>query len=354
MSIVLLAFLASFLPALLWLVFIYRRDRFEPEPKMLIARLFLWGLAAGPWASGMNILIAHVFSPPIDAAQRQGAFLLAALLLFALVALSALNEEVMKYVVVSSRVRGDPAFNEPVDGIIYMSTAAIGFSAGENVVYILNTYFGLLSDTTRPGVALALINAFLVTAPLRALLSTIGHITWSGIVGWFLSRHHLGNGSGRMLVGGILLAASFHTAYNFPLFLQELGLGVGWITWLVWIAGIERYLTLLGRALHASPFRAKRLEAMGEAAMHKDVLRSYRALRARQLPLMVALVALGLASAAGAALVGLPQEVPYTSAFAFILAAIAYSRFNWRCPVCGAHLSGSNPERCTHCHVALR
>src|SRR3989454_11358862 len=183
-----------------------------------------------------------------------------------------------------------------------MTTAVIGLSAGENVVYILNTYFGLIGDSTRPGVALALINAFLVTAPWRALLSTIGHITWSGITGWFLSRHYLEKGSGRMLVGGILLAASFHTAFNFPLFLQELGLAVGWITWLVWIAGVERYLTLLRQALLASPFRAAKLRAMGERAAHRDVVRSYRALRARQLPVTILLVLLGLAAAAGAAL----------------------------------------------------
>src|SRR5881409_3284298 len=229
----------------------------------------------------MNILIAHLFAPSIDTAQREGALFIAAILLFALVALSALNEEAMKYVVVSSRVRAEPPFNEPVDGMIYMSTAAIGFSAGGNVVYILNTYFGLIGDSPRPGVPLALINAFLVTAPLRALLSTIGHITWSGIAGWFLSRHHLERGSGRMLVGGILLAASFHTAFNLPLFLQELGLAVGWITWLVWIAGIDRYLTLLGRALLASPFRAAKLRSMGDRAAREDVLRSYHALRAR-------------------------------------------------------------------------
>src|SRR5205823_631405 len=332
---------------------IYRRDRYEPEPKTLIARLFLWGLAAGPWASGMNILIAHLFAPSIDSAQREGALFLAAILLFALVALSALNEEVMKYVVCSSRVRGDPAFNEPVDGMIYMSTVAVGFSAGENVVYILQTYFGALDTATGSGVTGALVSAFLVTAPLRAFGSTIGHITWSGITGYFLSRHYLSKGSGRMLIGGILLAASFHTAYNFPLFLQEIGLAVGWITWLVWIAGIERYLTLLGRALQASPFRRAALRAKGDEAERGEVLSAYRALRARQLPVTIALVILGVAAAAAAALLGLPQEVPYTSAFLFVLAAIAFSRFNWRCPVCGAHLNGMNPKTCTHCNVAF-
>jgi hypothetical protein len=80
-------------------------------------------------------------------------------------------------------------------------------------------------------------------------------------------------------------------------------------------------------------------------------LRAYRSLRRRQLPITILLVLLGLAAAAAAVLIGLPQEVPYTSAFAFVLAAIAFSRFNWRCPVCGAHLNGMNPKVCTHCHV---
>src|SRR6266513_2726677 len=77
------------------------------------------------------------------------------------------------------------------------------------------------------------------------------------------------------------------------LFLQELGLAVGWITWLVWIAGIERYLTLLGRALQASPFRRAALRAKGAEAERGEVLSAYRALRARQLPVTIALVILG-------------------------------------------------------------
>ena len=112
-------------------------------------------------------------------------------------------------------------------------------------------------------------------------------------------------------------------------------------------------LTLLGRALMASPFRRAGLRAKGAAAEHAEVLRAYRSLRARQLPITIVLVALGIITAIAAALVGLPQEVPYTSAFLFVLAAIAFSRFNWRCPVCGAHLNGLNPKSCTHCHVSF-
>src|SRR5438046_9787549 len=103
----------------------------------------------------------------------------------------------------------------------------------------------------------------------------------------------------------------------------------------------------------ASPFQPAALQANGDDAVHGEVLSAYRALRARQLPVTIALVILGVAAAAAAALLGLPQEVPYTSAFLFVLAAIAFSRFNWRCPVCGTHLSGMNPNTCTHCNVAF-
>src|SRR5207245_9696308 len=118
----------------------------------------------------------------------------------------------------------------------------------------------------------------------RSCGRTTGPIAWAGITGCFLSRNYLRKGSRRMLIGGILLAASFHPAYNFPLFLQEIGLAVGWITWLVWIAGIERYLTLLGRALFASPFRSATLHALRAAADQSAVLPPSRSLRPRQPP----------------------------------------------------------------------
>lgn len=57
-------------------------------------------------------------------------------------------------------------------------------------------------------------------------------------------------------------------------------------------------------------------------------------------------------SCTGALSIGLPNPVPFTSALLFFLAAVAFSRFNWRCPVCGAHLS--DPKKCKRCEVALR
>jgi RsiW-degrading membrane proteinase PrsW (M82 family) len=351
-----LALLASTVPVLFWLVFFYTRDRYEPEPKWLIARLFLWGLIAGPWASGVNLLLAEFFGPGIEATYPSDLALAGALLLV-MVALAALNEETMKYVVVSSRTRGDPNFNEPVDGIIYMTTAALGFAAGENFVYILNTYFGILSadgGEAGGGVSRAYIDAFLVLAPLRALVSTIGHVSWSGIVGYYLARHVLAKASGRTLVGGVLLAAGFHTAYNLPLFLGELGLGVGWISWLVWIVALERYITLLGRALNESPFRRREL-SVSESGSADSAASAFAEIRRRQVVGLAAIAVLGVAVLAAVMWLGLPDEVAFTSGFLFLMGGIAFNRFSWRCPACNAYLGRTvNPAACRSCRAPLR
>jgi RsiW-degrading membrane proteinase PrsW (M82 family) len=346
-----LAILASLVPALFWLVFFYSRDRYEREPVSLVVRLFLWGMIAGPWASGVNVLLIDLFAPAVDSVYVAGSLVLAAALLFFMVALAALNEETIKYVVASSRVRGDPSFNEPVDGVIYMTMVALGFAAGENFVYILNSYFGVLSEVARTGgdvsaaVGRAYVDAFLITAPVRALLSTVGHVAWSGMIGYYLAQHVLHKASGRTLVLGILMAAGLHTAFNFAMFLAALGIGVAWIAWIVWIFSVERYLTLYGRALSASPFRRARrgtFEGVPARWRRDHYLR------------MLAIAAVGIAAVALSAAAGLPEEVGLTATFLAVMGLILHNRLSWRCPACGAYLGRQlAPAACPTCKVPL-
>lgn len=270
------ALVASFVPALLWLWFFYSRDRYEREPKSLIGKLFLWGLLAGPWAAGMNELLGGTLVQAADHYGTSGAIPLAITLLLISIVLLGLNEETMKYLVATNSVRNNPNFNERVDGMVYLTTAALGFAAGENFIYIIGSYFGVLRSAAEagapPGAATgaALVSAFAVTAPLRAFLSTIGHVTWSGIVGYFLAEQIVEGRSGRAVLGGLLLAAGLHSAYDFPLFLRErLGGGSGFVatffssyflvTLLVWVISLGIYVFLFRRALAASPFRTKQL-----------------------------------------------------------------------------------------------
>ncbi|MGH2349446.1 MAG: PrsW family intramembrane metalloprotease [bacterium] len=278
-----LALLASFIPAVLWLWFFYSRDRYEREPKRLIGKLFLWGLLAGPWAAGMNELLGSMLVPVADSFGRAGAIPTAAVLLFTAVLLLALNEETMKYIVANNSIRSDPNFNEPLDGMVYLTTAALGFAAGENFIYIIGSYFGVLESAARAGApvgAAAVIGAFGITAPMRALLSTIGHVSWSGLVGYFLARRVLGGRPASFVTIGVLLASVLHASYNFPLELQQrLSEAEGFVgrvfsgyflaTLLVWLISVVIYVLLFRRSLKASPFRGEQIAAPAAAEAPK-------------------------------------------------------------------------------------
>jgi len=266
--IVVLAILAAFIPAVLWVWFFYSRDRYEREPKALIVKLFLWGLLAGPWAGGLNEVVSGILGPTVERAGNAGLIPLAVALLVVMVGVLALNEETMKYLVSTNSVRSDPNFNELVDGMIYLSTAALGFAAGENLLYVIRAYAGSLEETTRGA---AFLFAFGNVAVFRALFNTIGHVTYSGIVGYFLAAHLVGKRPGRVVGVGILLATLVHTGWNLSWWLQGIfapNVRTWWFVDLSWyfviamgieVTGIAIYLLLLRRALAASPFRAGQL-----------------------------------------------------------------------------------------------
>lgn len=52
---------------------------------------------------------------------------------------------------------------------------------------------------------------------------------------------------------------------------------------------------------------------------------------------------------------GLPPAVLGVAVFIFVLGAIAFSLWNWRCPACNKYLGkGISPSFCPKCGVALR
>ncbi len=270
-----LAILAAFIPAILWLWFFYSRDRYEREPKTLIIKLFFWGLLAGPWAAGLNDLLRGILGPSIEGAGKAGLIPLAVSLLVIMVVLAALNEETMKYLVTTNSVHANPNFNEVVDGMIYISAAALGFAGGENFFYIVRAYVGGLEDASA---RTAFAFAFGQVAVFRAIFNTVGHVTYSGIVGYFLGQHMIGKRPGRVVLWGILLATLIHTSWNLSWWFQGVfvqNVRSFWfidLTWyfvfamLVAAIGIGVYLVLLRRALAASPFRAKQLAAPAPSA----------------------------------------------------------------------------------------
>lgn len=122
-----------------------------------------------------------------------------------LIYIAALFEELLKYFVVRETAVGKWFFDEPVDAMEYMVISALGFSAVENVLYVVQVD--------------KLISAVQVTVA-RFLGATLIHTVASGVLGYFLAREVFRGPDKRVeirpanIILGLVLGAGLHTIYN--------------------------------------------------------------------------------------------------------------------------------------------
>ncbi|GGO41277.1 PrsW family intramembrane metalloprotease [Deinococcus humi] len=182
-----LSLLASVAVTLWWLWFFVRRDR-HPEPLWLLARTFAWGMFA--W------LISAAFEASLG--KMLDSTLPLTLLVVAL--LTAVIEEGSKFVAATTAIT-ELSFDEPMDGLVYAVTAALGFALMENVTYTLGFGSG--------------------AATWHALVTTLAHALFSAPQGYALGGLHwqqvrgpsLGSVKG-WVMRGVLLSIALHFAFN--------------------------------------------------------------------------------------------------------------------------------------------
>lgn len=121
------------LPVFFWAGYHYHKDRHLPEPIGHLILAFLLG--AGSYWLGIAMYEGLGYL-----GLRQDAFLLAdndraGLLLYALLAIGPI-EELAKLIPFAIVILRFSEFDEPIDGIIYASFIALGFSAVENYFYL--------------------------------------------------------------------------------------------------------------------------------------------------------------------------------------------------------------------------
>nr|BAL53364.1 hypothetical conserved protein [uncultured Acetothermia bacterium]BAL59637.1 hypothetical conserved protein [Candidatus Acetothermum autotrophicum] len=173
----------AFGPGIFWLWYVYHKDRWEPEPRALVLRTFLWGMACALPAALLEIPFAW-----------SGVFLI-------VIAAPAI-EEYAKYFVVSRTVYRQLEFNEPMDGIVYAAAAALGFASIENLLYLLAAQS---QDILTP--------VFIG----RALFSVPGHVLFSTIWGAALGRAKFVSDLARqraLMHSGLLTAMAAHGLFN--------------------------------------------------------------------------------------------------------------------------------------------
>ncbi len=192
--------LLAVLPPIFWLLFYLHEDR-HPEPKRLLLVAFLGGMAAAGLAVLIEVLILG---------QNGGLSLETSTVGDALVAffIIAFIEEYVKYLPVKFLIEKRRDFNEPVDAMIYMITAGLGFAALENALFLLP----VLHQNVSLGFDIAT-NRFLGANLLHALSS--------GIVGFFLARAWFHPHRKHFVALGIIIASLLHALFNTLILMRE-------------------------------------------------------------------------------------------------------------------------------------
>ena len=220
----LLLILLGSLPSLIWLGYWLRKDC-HPEPKALITKVLLLGIMLSPLAIAAQLLLVRFVSSQfgLDAeafSDSPGFFLWAALV-----------EETVKWLVVWLIVLRSPEFDEPVDAMVYMLTAALGFAAMENILVINR----VLPDG---------IGATIGIWGLRFAGATLLHALSSALVGYFIALGWFYFSHRKALFAvGLALATVFHWAFN--LFISQMHQSVSLLFSTLLLMGMAFCISLL-------------------------------------------------------------------------------------------------------------
>jgi RsiW-degrading membrane proteinase PrsW (M82 family) len=166
----------------------------HPEPKKLIALTFFSGIAFGFLAIAVEKTIGNIAAP----------LGIEELSVISLVVL-AFTEEFMKFAAAYCAVGGSHVLDEPIDRMIYMIVAALGFATLENIGAITNI----------PYSQAGLIIAALQTDSLRFVGATLLHSLTAGVVGYHWALGVARGKVARGLMVGLALATVLHAFFNY-------------------------------------------------------------------------------------------------------------------------------------------
>jgi RsiW-degrading membrane proteinase PrsW (M82 family) len=238
-------------------VYIYRMDR-NRESRAALAWTFILG-----FLGIIPVLILALLLAPLGL----GAHSAFTLTLFAAFALAAIPEETAKLLVIRLFCANRRSFDEPMDGLVYGATAALGFGVLEHVMYIATSGWAV--------------------GPLRAFLCIPAHAALGAIIGYSVSRRMFIPESRAKTWRGWAAAVLLHGLYDafwmFPdyaaamgtasLFWSELGpilavaVNVGLIVWAIRAFRRERARQDLAAAggsstvFEAPPLRVEQLRS---------------------------------------------------------------------------------------------
>ena len=191
--------LFSFLPPVLFVIWIRNTEKYGREPWGMIVGMFMWGAIFAVIIGAILSLIVLVLfevATPVEQVLAQR-FTDPATILLALV-IAPFTEEFAKAFGV---LRRSFVIREPEDGFVYGATSGLGFSATENLLY---------------GVAAFVVGGFpasLVVVAVRSISSSFLHASATSVTGYGIARHRLW-GPRFSAIPWYLAAVAMHSSFN--------------------------------------------------------------------------------------------------------------------------------------------
>ena len=193
--------LLAIVPAMIIILYIYFKDKFEKEPIGFLVKNFLMGAIVSVIITLLLSIIANQFFPLTNETSIFQQFIKAFFVV-------GFVEEFSKYIIVKFYAQKNEEFNEPFDGIVYAVMVSMGFAALENVMYVFQY-----------GVS---------TGIIRAFTAVPAHATFGILMGYFMGLAKFSKNKQLLNITGLLVATFFHGAYDFFLFINFIpGIALG-------------------------------------------------------------------------------------------------------------------------------
>lgn len=154
---------AALLPVAFLLFYIYKKDRYCPEPAGQLVKAFFFGVLSVPLSLLFSVPLLLLGFYSIEYASIEECIRTA---FFS----AAIPEETAKLIMLWLLLRKNRFFDEKVDGIVYAVFVSLGFAAVENIIYL----FDNLDEIVQVSV-------------MRAIFAVPGHFCFGILMGYYYS-----------------------------------------------------------------------------------------------------------------------------------------------------------------------
>ncbi len=188
---------AAIIPMLLYLVLIWKFDRYDREPFKLLFTNYIWGalgaIVLALIGSFLLTSIASIFIKDDLQLSRFGTILVAPVV-----------EEITKGLFLLITIT-NKKFDNITDGIVYGGAIGLGFGMTENFLYFI-TYGGLISS-------------WITLVVVRTLFSAVMHCVSTATLGAFLGLAKFKSMAIKVFYTfvGLFIAMTIHSIWNFSL-----------------------------------------------------------------------------------------------------------------------------------------